>query len=148
MGRPLNQRIGHLLRDSQFSLRDLQKRSLSDPLKNRWAPPTHPIVSVVLPTHLPCTSISHTHPLPTKSLRCQVSTAPRAIAPPLSTWACMTVRMQKTKNILHVFWCISLCKVFKKLHFLLSNGQPPESTLNQRVGQWLRESQKYSLGGP
>ena len=52
------------------SLRDLQKRSLSDPLKNRWAPPTHPIVSVVAPTHFPCTSISHTthHPFTTTTL--------------------------------------------------------------------------------
>ena len=39
-------------------------------------------------------------------------------------------------------------KSSKNYIFLLLNGPPPESTLNQRVGQWLRDSEKYSLGGP
>ena len=143
MGRPWinpDQRVGQLLRESQkYSLREPQKESL-----RTTNPPTTTLVSVVAaPTHLPCISHHPTHPLPTKSLRCQVSTAPRAIAPPLNTRACMTWAHAKfQENSSCFFWYISWCKVFKKVHFLHSNGPPPESTLNQRVGQLLRDSQK------
>ena len=51
--------------------------------------------------------------------------------------------MQNSKKIHHVFFGTFLdVKSSKKYIFLHSNGPPPESTLNQRVGQLLRDSQK------
>ena len=148
MGRPWinpDQRVGQLLRESQkYSLREPQKESL-----RTTNPPTTTLVSVVAaPTHLPCISHHPTHPLPTKSLRCQVSTAPQAVAPPLNTRACMTWAHAKfQENSSCFFWYISWrCKVFKKVHFLHSNGPPRESTLIKGSDNCLGSLKNIRLG--
>ena len=145
MGRPLNQRVGQLLRDSQCSLRDPQKNRLGTKSLSTTNPPTTTLVSVVAaPTHIPCISHHPTHPLPTKSLRCQVSTAPQAIAPPLNTRACMTcahVKFQEYSSCF--FWYISLCKVFKTWNKGSDNGL---GTLkNMCLGHPQKTSLKKSL---
>ena len=138
MGRPMNQpwikrsdnglvtikhiRLGTL---KTTSLRELGtfKKSL-----DTTNPPTTTLVSVVAaPTHLPCINHHLTHPLPTKSLRCQVSTAPGASAPPLNTWARMTCAHAKLQEYSSCFFGTFLDVKSSKNHFLHSNGPPPES---------------------
>ena len=83
----------------------LKKHRLGTKSLSTTNPPTTTLVSVVAaPTHIPCISHHPTHPLPTKSLRCQVSTAPRAIAPPLNTRACMTCAHAKLQEYSSFFF--------------------------------------------
>ena len=127
---------GNCLGTLNIRSRTLKKNRLGTLLKNRLAPPPplyqsppHPPppntvikVSSQYCTTSNCTTIEH-----------------------MSVYDSMHAKLQEYSSCFLVHFYL---KSSKNYIFLLSNGPPPESTLNQRVRQWLRDSQKYSLGGP
>ena len=125
-GPPLNQPWIKGSDNCLGSLKNIRLGTLKKSL-NATNPPTTTLVSVVAaPTHLSCISHHPTHPLPTKSLRCQVSTAPRAIAPPLNTRACMTCAHAKFQQNSSCFFGTFLDVKSSKKYIFCIQMAPPE----------------------